>query len=116
MAELNALLLGLELCLKLGFNWVWIEVDSLFLVQTIRDGFTGSAQNFYIIRKIKNLLNLMNFDISHIFREGNICADWLVNKGSFLVGYEELDILNLDRSFKGMLLLDKAYMPHIRYG
>ncbi|PKU82812.1 hypothetical protein MA16_Dca006110 [Dendrobium catenatum] len=116
MVELNALLMGVELCLKFGFNWVWIEVDSLFPVQIIRDDVTGNAHNFYLIRKIKNFLNLMNFDISHIFWEGNICVDWLANKGSFLVGYEELDILNLEQSFKGMLLLDKASMPHIRYG
>ncbi|PKU59328.1 Putative ribonuclease H protein [Dendrobium catenatum] len=116
MAELNALLMGLQLCLKIGVTFVWIEVDSLFLVQIIKDGVTGNAQYFYLIRKIKSLLNVLNFDISHIFREGNVCANLLANKGSSLVGYEEFDILNLEPSLKGMLLMDKASLPHIRYG
>ncbi|PKU72476.1 hypothetical protein MA16_Dca027029 [Dendrobium catenatum] len=68
------------------------------------------------MRNIRNLLSLMNFKISIIFREGNVCADWLANKGSHLVGYEEIDILNLDLAFKGMLLMDKASLPYIRHG
>ncbi|PKU66611.1 hypothetical protein MA16_Dca024093 [Dendrobium catenatum] len=68
------------------------------------------------MRSIRNLLSLMNFMISHIFREGNVCADWLANKGSHLVGYEEIDISNLDLSFRGMLLVDKASLPYIRHG
>ncbi|PKU67569.1 hypothetical protein MA16_Dca018872 [Dendrobium catenatum] len=116
MAELNALFLGLDLCLKVGKTWVWIEVDSLFLVQMIRDGISGNTHCFYINRKIKKILNVMKFKISHFFREGNGCANWLANKGSYLAGYEELDTLNLDHSLKVMLLLDNASMPHIRYG
>ncbi|PKU71970.1 hypothetical protein MA16_Dca007334 [Dendrobium catenatum] len=68
------------------------------------------------MRNIRNLLNLMNFKISHIFREGNVCVDWLANKGSHLVGYEKIDISNLDLSFRGMLLVDKVSLPYIRYG
>ncbi|PKU62685.1 hypothetical protein MA16_Dca028238 [Dendrobium catenatum] len=68
------------------------------------------------MRKIRNLLSLLNFKISHIFREGNVCANWLANKGAQLADYEEIDILNLDTSFRGMISVDKAALPHIRHG
>ncbi|PKU59245.1 Putative ribonuclease H protein [Dendrobium catenatum] len=116
VAELYALLFGLELCIKNGRNCVWIEVDSLWLVQIIRDGFSGNAQCFYIIRKIKLLLKDMKFEISHIFREGNGCAYWLAKKGAYLNDYEEVDTLNLDTAFKGLLMMDISALPHVRYG
>ncbi|PKU61591.1 Putative ribonuclease H protein [Dendrobium catenatum] len=115
-AELNALILGLELCIKYGCNSVLIELDAIFIVQSIKDGATGNANYFYLFRKVKNIMNEMNVFISHIYREGNVCADWLANRGSTLYDYEELNILNLDKVLKGMLLLDKACMPYFRTG
>ncbi|PKU67262.1 Putative ribonuclease H protein [Dendrobium catenatum] len=115
-AELNALILGLELCIKYSCNYVWIELDAMFIVQSIKDETTGNANYFYLFRKVKNIMNEMNVFISHIYREGNVCADWLANRGSTLYGYEELNILNLDQVLKGMILMDKACMPYLRAG
>ncbi|PKU78490.1 hypothetical protein MA16_Dca015771 [Dendrobium catenatum] len=68
------------------------------------------------MRKIRDILLTLNFRISHIYREGNMCADWLARKGAHLVEYEEIDILNLDISFKGMILVDKVALPNFRHG
>ncbi|PKU72744.1 Putative ribonuclease H protein [Dendrobium catenatum] len=115
-AELNGLILGLELCIKYGCNYVWIELDAMFIVQSIKDGATRNANYFYLFRKVKNIMNEMNVFISHIYMEDNVCADWLANRGSTLYDYEELNILNLDQVLKGMLLMDKACMPYFRAG
>ncbi|PKU66990.1 Putative ribonuclease H protein [Dendrobium catenatum] len=115
-AELSALILGLELCIKYGCNSVWIELDAMFIVQSIKDGATGNANYFYLFRKVKIIMNEMNVFISHIYREGNVCADWLANRSFTLYGYEELNILNLDQVLKGMILMDKACMPYFRAG
>ncbi|KAI0511115.1 hypothetical protein KFK09_011738 [Dendrobium nobile] len=115
LAEFQALYFGLELCLKMGFNNVWIEVDSLFLVQIMEKGNIGNVHLFYLTRKIKGMLNLLNYKISHIFREGNVCADWLAKKGAFLEGFLEFNTLHLDPILSGMLLVDKCSLPYIRH-
>ncbi|KAI0527418.1 hypothetical protein KFK09_003018 [Dendrobium nobile] len=81
-AELLGLSYGLDLCLRLGFHHVNIEVDSKLVIHVISDNNAGSLQNFYTIRKIKMTLSMLTFNISHIYREGNVCVDWLANFGS----------------------------------
>ncbi|PKU87948.1 hypothetical protein MA16_Dca007890 [Dendrobium catenatum] len=44
-----------------------------------------------------------NLSIRNHWLIGNVCADWLANKGSSLGGYEELDIHNLDQSLNGFM-------------
>ncbi|KAI0495983.1 hypothetical protein KFK09_022290 [Dendrobium nobile] len=113
-AELNALFLGVQLCSKKGYHDVWIELDSNLIVTSILENFIGNAKNFYIFRKIRDILLTLNFRISHIYREGNMCADWLAKKGANLVDYEEIDIVNLDISFKG--IRTEEFTRGIRYG
>ncbi|PKU78122.1 Putative ribonuclease H protein [Dendrobium catenatum] len=115
-AELNALLLGLDLCINYGYNDVWVELDALFIVQSITEGATGNANYFYLLRKVKNRIKEMNVTISHIYREGNGCADWLANWGSTLHDFVELNISNLDPVLRGILRSDKACLPYVRTG
>ncbi|PKU71836.1 Putative ribonuclease H protein [Dendrobium catenatum] len=113
-AELLALNYGLKICKNRGFNNVWIEVDDMLLIQIINGTIPGNPQNFYLIREIKHCISSMNFFISHIYREANVCADWLAKKGCSLSNYEELDIRMLNPILKGMVYLDKAGMPYIK--
>ncbi|KAI0518958.1 hypothetical protein KFK09_006397 [Dendrobium nobile] len=93
--ELKPLLYGLEICIKLGINFVWIELDVMLLIQIIDNVVPGNPNNFYLIRKIKNSLSVVNYYISHIYREANVCADWLAKRGCNIHSYEELDTRRL---------------------
>ncbi|XP_028555738.1 uncharacterized protein LOC114580936 [Dendrobium catenatum] len=101
--ELMALHYGLNICIKMGITFVWIEVDAMLLIQIINNVVHGSPQNFYLIKKIKNSLTFVNFYISHIYWEVNVSADWLAKKGCSIHNYEELDIQRLNPSLKGFL-------------
>ncbi|KAI0495440.1 hypothetical protein KFK09_021741 [Dendrobium nobile] len=112
--ELMALHYGLNICIKMGITYVWIEVDAMLLNQIINNVVPSNPQNFYLISKIKSSLTFVNFYISHIYREANVCADWLAKKGCSMHNYEKLDVRRLNPSLKGMINLDKASLPYIR--
>ncbi|XP_020678244.1 uncharacterized protein LOC110096566 [Dendrobium catenatum] len=114
-AELNALSYGIEICTTMGFNFIWIEVDAQLVVQIINDQVIGNPNNFYLIRKIKQLLSSVNYNISHIYREDNACADWLANWGCLLDNSQDLNINALHPALKGMINLDKTALPYIRH-
>ncbi|KAI0494122.1 hypothetical protein KFK09_024253 [Dendrobium nobile] len=116
VAELNALILGLDLCIKYGYFDVWVEMDAYFIVQCIKDGNTGNANYFYLLRKAKQKMKERNVTISHIYREGNSCADWLANWGSNLQDFVELNLSNVHPVLRGILRVDKACLPYVRSG
>ncbi|KAI0498490.1 hypothetical protein KFK09_019378 [Dendrobium nobile] len=115
-AEINALILGLQVCSNLGFNFIWIEVDAALLIQIISNAIPGNPENYYRIRKLKLSLTKFHYHISHIFREANSCADWLAKYGCDSTSYEDLNINNLHPLLLGMILLDNSGLPYIRYG
>ncbi|KAL0912108.1 hypothetical protein M5K25_018058 [Dendrobium thyrsiflorum] len=115
-AELLGLAEGLDLCNKLGFNFVEIEVDAEWLIQIFVKGVDGSPQNFYVIRKIKHQLAALNYSMSHIYREANACADWLAKYGCHLDSLIVFNSENLPPMVNGFVKLDKIGMPYIRAG
>ncbi|XP_019433776.1 PREDICTED: uncharacterized protein LOC109340519 [Lupinus angustifolius] len=80
-AEFHAALHAVTIAYNRGWKHLWIEVDSSMLL----DIFSGksnppwSLQNDWI--KCKEKLHTMNYNITHIFREGNNCADKLASFG-----------------------------------
>lgn len=77
-AELQAICTGLSLCIQLNLARVWIETDSKVAILLIsQQGGHWSYQ--HILTKIRNLLKMIEYRISHIFREGNAVADRLAN-------------------------------------
>ncbi|CAL0326745.1 unnamed protein product [Lupinus luteus] len=80
-AEMSAAIKAINLALEYGWSNLWLECDS----STVVDIFNGCAKvpwklsNDWI--NCKQKLPLLNFHISHIFREGNSCADKLANFG-----------------------------------
>ncbi|KAI0529357.1 hypothetical protein KFK09_001905 [Dendrobium nobile] len=99
-----------------GIYNVNIEVDSKLVIHVISDNYTGFPQDFYTIRKIKMALPRLNFTISHIYHEGNACADWLANFGAQSEVFQEHPMNNLLIPLRSMITLDKIGLPYIRLG
>ncbi|KAL0917621.1 hypothetical protein M5K25_012695 [Dendrobium thyrsiflorum] len=113
-AELYGLNLGVKMGIHLGLSNIWIEVDVMLLINYINNCSTVNAVNFYLIREIKQNLSKINYQISHILREGNTCADGLANIGCHLSNYLEFNGQLLPKRIKGLVLLDKTGLPYLR--
>ncbi|KAL0923148.1 hypothetical protein M5K25_007196 [Dendrobium thyrsiflorum] len=105
-AELSALFYGLNLCVSLGIDNIWIEVDALYMLNY----FTDNKDRV----NIKQLLRSLNVKISHIHREGNACADWFANVGSKLQRLMDFSYSELSNIIKGLIRLDKGGLPYIK--
>ncbi|KAI0519354.1 hypothetical protein KFK09_006798 [Dendrobium nobile] len=114
-AELMGLYTSLDMCVRLGIDNVNIEVDSKLLIHVISGNSVGCPHDFYTIRKIKMALARLSFTISHIYREGNACADWLANFGAQSDIFQEHPLNNLPTPLRGMISLDKLGLPYIRH-
>ncbi|KAI0516170.1 hypothetical protein KFK09_008842 [Dendrobium nobile] len=61
---------------------------------------------FNIFYKIMATLAKVNYETSHIWREGNICTDWLAKRCSTLLNCEYINNISSFRLFNWMLRLD----------
>lgn len=79
LAELMAVLKGLELCCASYLDFIWFEVDSQIVSQLLnrKPPLFWAFQD--IVFKIHQLLNTRTIKISHIVRVGNMVADCLAN-------------------------------------
>ncbi|CAL0305669.1 unnamed protein product [Lupinus luteus] len=80
-AKLLTAIKVVQLAKAKGWLCIWLECDSKLVV----DIFHGSMEVPWRLRNLWNhcrrLLGSMLFKVSHIFREGNQCADLLANHG-----------------------------------
>lgn len=76
--EAKALLDGLEIAKHKSITHVWIEVDSMVLVQMFQGSCSVPWNVQYIFRQIFSLLPAQDF-VSRNFREGNRGADYMAN-------------------------------------
>lgn len=79
-AELLGLLSGLKHPADIIVEAVWIELDSLCLVQILNGKCSCPWQLHYYIQAIKDYLQQYEYRISHIYRKGNSMADGLANE------------------------------------
>jgi ribonuclease HI len=87
VAEMWGVMEGLQYAWKLGYKKVEINVDSLVVVQVLKNGSTCSAMGLALVKKIQRLMQLeWDITISHSYREANYCADALANMGCFIDG------------------------------
>ena len=82
LMELEALQVGLQICVDLGITNIIIEGNSQVVLNAIKK---CSMPNGVLNSKLEEVLNIMalflDIQIWHIFREGNKKADQLANKG-----------------------------------
>jgi ribonuclease HI len=80
-SELIGAMLAIEIANSKGWTQLWLESDSMLVVHA----FSSSKIVPWVLRnRWENCLLLisnMNFYVSHIYREGNHCADKLANLG-----------------------------------
>ncbi|KAH1246902.1 hypothetical protein GmHk_06G016901 [Glycine max] len=83
----NSVILALELVASKGWSHVWLETDLTLVVAAFKN---ASLVTWNIVNRWKNYVNILfdrNFRASHIYREGNECADWLANHDTILTNF-----------------------------
>ena len=86
-AKLIGVILALELVASKGWSHVWLETDLTLVVAAFKN---ASLVTWNIVNRWKNYVNILfdrNFRASHIYREGNECADWLANHDTILTNF-----------------------------
>jgi ribonuclease HI len=79
IAELSDAMATIELAAANGFRNVWLESDSQLVILAFK---SNSVVPWSLRNKWENCLHLthtMAFCATHIYREGNVCADILAN-------------------------------------
>ena len=84
-AELAELIKALELAQSNYWSSLWIEADSVYLVELVRNRSRYVPWRFSAAwtRSLEFLKSII-FHVSHVYREGNQLADWLASHGSCL--------------------------------
>jgi len=80
-AELMAAILAMEVAKRKGYNYLWLETDSKLV-------YLALISPFIVPWTLRNRWNNclvfvsnIHFTFSHVYREGNACADGMANLG-----------------------------------
>ncbi|GLJ39351.1 hypothetical protein SUGI_0803550 [Cryptomeria japonica] len=80
VVEMEALALGIKLCIKFDIRYVEIEGDSLLCIRAIS---SGRSLNWHLDNWAEYicglLVNVKDFSLRHVYREANRAADWVAN-------------------------------------
>ncbi|KAL0451303.1 UNVERIFIED_CONTAM: hypothetical protein Slati_1108400 [Sesamum latifolium] len=79
-AKLRAIHRGLQICTDKGHYNIWIETDATAIIKLIFTPKQGAWNLQTTLQSIRKLLSQMDYRISHVFREDNQAADFLVNQ------------------------------------
>ncbi|GLJ42729.1 hypothetical protein SUGI_0885920 [Cryptomeria japonica] len=81
-AELRALDEGLNICVEKGLSKIYIEGDSQVVINWVmRSNFCSWKLNNWLPSIENKVRCIPEFQIAHIYREGNRASDWLANEG-----------------------------------
>jgi len=114
MAEIQTLKYGVQLSIYLGITNVWIEVDAKLMIHYINGIFNGNPSYFNIIREIHQCLSLITYSISHIYKEGNLVADFFANEGCNVLDFVNYVGTSIPRKLVGLVRLDRICHPYVR--
>lgn len=80
--EASATYHGLKLAQSRGYDKVWVEGDSLNIINNLRNISHPSWMVESLINDALNILDSFNqYFISHVYKEGNRLADFFANYG-----------------------------------
>ena len=87
LAELIGAMVAIEVAYHKGWHSIWLETDSMLVFQAFKSSkiIPWSLKNRW--DNCLHLLSSMNFFVTHIYREGNKCADILANVGLSIASY-----------------------------
>jgi ribonuclease HI len=109
-AELMAMILAMEIANKKGWKYLWIESDSKSALLAFEN---HTIVPWTLQNRWANCLQLgLLLRWSHIFKEGNVCADILASMGHSLVAFNWWDSLLL--VLRDDFLRDKLGVPSYR--
>jgi len=80
-AELSGAMRAIEVATQHNWNYFWLETDSALVVNAFKN---NSLIPWHLRNRWNNCLissRRMNFLVTHVYREGNRCADALANFG-----------------------------------
>lgn len=115
LAEVKAVMCGLEYALHMSISHLWLEIDSLEMFHILQGKSHCPWHIHYHICYIKSLLSNIFFYISHIFQEGNKVADGLENE-AIDRRYRRINEVSIEFPLHvyGAFLLDKVSLPAVR--
>ncbi|CAK9177430.1 unnamed protein product [Ilex paraguariensis] len=115
-AEFKAMLDGLNMLMSYGLEGfhVFIESDSLVVVNTIKGLFQCAWPYLGIMEKIMKLLDVLYFQLRHVYLEANFVADGLANKAVEDGFSTDFSSLQLPAMVKMKLLQDQRSLPVLR--
>ena len=91
-AELYVAMTTIELAASNGFTNIWLESDSQLVIQAFK---SKSIVPWGLKNRWDNCIGIiqgLNFCASHIYREGNVCAD---SRANFGLSLASLDLFGL---------------------
>lgn len=114
-AELSAAMNAIEIASLMGFSNVWLESDSQLVILAFN--------SIYVVpwglrNRWENCLKLtynMRFCASHIYREGNTCADKLANFGLSLSSLDLFWFDSIPAFVSEEYNRNRLGMPNFRY-
>jgi ribonuclease HI len=80
-AELHGAMFAIEIAAHKGWNNLWLETDSLLVTLAFK---SSKVVPWSLRNRWANCMTkaaTMNFFVTHVYREGNCCADILANIG-----------------------------------
>ncbi|XP_062026481.1 uncharacterized protein LOC133742818 [Rosa rugosa] len=85
-AEVYAFLEALTIAWSKGWNYLWLETDSMLVVHYFKKPCLIPWRLRTLWQNGLHLASQMNVQVSHVYREGNAAADALANYGADHVG------------------------------
>ncbi|RHN73363.1 putative ribonuclease H-like domain, ankyrin repeat-containing domain-containing protein [Medicago truncatula] len=112
-AELSGAMRAIEIAARHHWNFLWLESDSALVVNAFKN---HSLIPWRLRNRWNNCLHIVssiNFMVTHVYREGNCCADALANIGLTL---DHLTIwLDMPACIRGYYVQNRLGLPGFRF-
>nr|KYP62205.1 hypothetical protein KK1_016730 [Cajanus cajan] len=111
-AELLAIIHAIQIARRHGWMALWIETDSILAIRAF--SYPSLVPCSLYVQWLNMLFHIrqMRFCFSHIFREGNGCADSLVGFSLRHIGYHWW--LSVPSCIMTTYSMDRGKLPHFR--
>jgi ribonuclease HI len=115
VAELHAAMIAIEVAVDKGYTNLWMESDSQLVILAFK---SSSVVPWHLKARWENCLYLtrsMSFFVTHIYREGNFCADRLANIGLSLSFYSLAWWIDIPDIIRREYIRNRLGMPNFSF-